>query len=476
MTYTSVGFFILLIVSVIAYYIVPLKYRWAVLLSASVLFYYMAAGLASTILIALTVVISYGLAGVIARSDGNKRRTLFVLALIIVIIPLFITKSWTIIGRLSSGISLTELIAPLGISYYTLQIVSYLTDVYMRRTDAAVSILKYALYILFFPHIVQGPIPRYSGLSHELFEGHVFREENIVKGVYLITWGFFLKYMIAERAAMYVNAIHSDINMYGGTYLWLGAFLYSIQLYADFSCCVYISRGASRFFGISIENNFARPFFATSIKEIWSRWHITFSNWLRDYIYFPLGGSRKGKLRKLCNLMIVFLISGLWHGFGLSFLAWGGILGVFRIVGEWTPAIKRKVFGEEKSAVLIWAERIVTFILWSVAFVMFRAESLLTGIKYYKNMFTVYNPWVLSAEYLDKLGFECSDRTILTVSILVLFVISLVQEKNHSISEWVCSLKPVTRGALIIIVICIVYVFGIYGYGFDASEFIYGGF
>ncbi len=292
MTYISLGFYLLVLLILILYYAMPLRFRWVVLLIGSITFYYLACR-EGCLLLFVTALMSYALAVELqslrekyAASRRGLQRLILLLALLPVLLPWLIVKNGNFTGLVWA--------VPLGISFYTLQTVSYLVDVYRGRTAAQKNPAKYLLFVLFFPQIVQGPIPRYEQLSKQLYEGHRFHEERFVRGLHLILWGFFLEFMIADKAAIVVSTVFDSPEKYAGCYILVAAVLYSIELYADFMACVSISQGTAGLFGIALADNFKRPYFSTSIQEFWRRWHISLSSWLRDYIYIPLGGGRKG--------------------------------------------------------------------------------------------------------------------------------------------------------------------------------------
>lgn len=327
-SYTSILYYFFLPFVVLVYYMLPKKHRWLILLAASVLFYrFLFSGRRCVFLFAATILMSWLFSLLIEstrRCSLRMRKVILAGSILIAAVPLLlmdITKMIMTAGEWSGAV---HLIVPVGLSFYTLQIIAYLSDVYSGKANAQHNLLKYALFISFFPQILQGPIPRYEYLSHQLIEGNEFDPDNIQRGFQLILWGFFLKYMIADKAGVVVNTVFDNSSAYSGLYYAVAGSLYSLQLYADFLACTTLSRGAAVLFGIQLYENFNHPYFANSIRDFWRRWHISLSTWLRDYIYIPLGGNRKGKGRKYLNLVITFLISGVWHGGTLKYMFWGG--------------------------------------------------------------------------------------------------------------------------------------------------------
>lgn len=217
-----------------------------------------------------------------------------------------------------------DIILPVGISFYTLQALSYIVDVYRAETHAEKNFCKYALFVSFFPQLVAGPIERSKNLLKQLSVPRSFCFENAWEGLLLMLWGYFLKIVLADRIALFVDTVYGDFTTYSGVYLIVATVLFAVQIYCDFSGYSVIAMGAAKILGISLMENFNAPYLSVSIHEFWRKWHISLSSWFRDYLYIPLGGNRKGKLRKYLNTMLVFLLSGLWHGAQLSFIAWGG--------------------------------------------------------------------------------------------------------------------------------------------------------
>ncbi|MCR5023691.1 MAG: hypothetical protein K6A90_05090, partial [Lachnospiraceae bacterium] len=386
--YISISYFLLLSVALILYYLFPIRYRWVVLLAGSI-FFYIHEDIDGILFLCLMIVLSYGGSLIIEkmRSDcisKTKRKAGFILVIIMVLMPLIINRTLTVLIPISERRpSFISLLTSLGVSFYTLQMVAYLSDIYLDRTDACRNFFKYFLFISFFPQILQGPIPRY-GLMDSLFDGHRFNPDNIVKGFQLIIWGVFLKLVIADRAGIFVDMIFNDPDRYQGCYVLMAGILYSVQLYADFSSCVCIARGSAEMFGIYLTDNFSRPYFADSIKDFWRRWHITLSRFLRDYVYIPLGGNRKGSFRKYLNIMITFLVSGVWHGGGLNYFFWGFLHGFYQIAGELLEPVNGFIcrllkFSGHTRLIRLFSIMATCF-LSMTAWIIFRAESLKKGL------------------------------------------------------------------------------------------------
>jgi D-alanyl-lipoteichoic acid acyltransferase DltB (MBOAT superfamily) len=403
-----------------------------------------------------------------------------VLGISSVVLPWFLIKDSNFILESILHKNTVNWIVPMGISFYTLQIVAYMVDVYKGVIAAEKNIAKYMLFVSYFPQIIQGPIPRYSQLGEQLVEGHLFDENKFVKGFCLCIWGFFLKLVIADKAGVIVNMVFDNYPAYSGLYIFMASILYSIQLYADFLACTTLAQGVSKMFGIELIDNFARPYFATSIKDFWRRWHISLSSWLRDYVYIPLGGNRKGKVRKSVNLAITFLFSGLWHGAGFKFLVWGLLHAVYQIVGDATFNIREKLYNKCKidvhSKVKKTMKQIGTFMLVNLAWIIFRADTLIIALSMIKHMFSDFNPWILFDDRIFTLGLEWKEVLVLLIAICILWWVGKFHERGISVSDKIIGMKLPLRWAVYIVAIIGIIIFGTYGYGFNAQDFIYGGF
>lgn len=338
---------------------------------------------------------------------------------------------------------------------------------------------RYALFVCFFPQIIQGPIPRYGDLAGQLYEGYRFDEKEFVKGAWLVLWGFFLKLMIADRAGTAVNTIFGGWEAYQGVYVLVGGGLYGLELYTDFLSCVCLAKGTALLFGIRLADNFHHPYMARSVKEFWGRWHLSLSSWLKDYVYIPLGGNRKGRCRKYGNILVTFFVSGIWHGAGYKYIFWGMLHGIYQIAGDLTGNLRNRIYGslgmEADNRARVWVERVFTWFLVTAAWVIFRAGGLRQGLFMVYNMVTVYNPWILFDDSLLSLGLSWKEWVVLGCSVLALI-------KAESLQEKICVRDELLRQPLIIrwgaalAAVSMIMIFGSYGYGFNASDFIYGRF
>lgn len=479
MIFLSLSFYIAVIALLLLYYLLPPRLRWMVLLAGSLGIYFCFSG-KGIIILAVGIFASY-CSGMLIHAirerhcPGIWEKVCLAAGIIIVMAPLFVVKR----GYFAQNSAFPW--QTIGIAYYTLQMIGYMVDVYRREAAPEKNLAKYALFISFFPQIVQGPIARYGQLQPQFFSGNLFEPAKFTRGMQRILWGFFLKMMIADRAGVIVGTVFDNWEIYAGNYVLVAGILYSIQLYTDFMACVYIVRGIALLFGIELADNFAHPYFSDSIREFWGRWHISLSSWLRDYIYISLGGNRKGKIRKYINIGVTFVVSGIWHGSGYKYIAWGLMHALYQIAGEitskWRKRLYRLIRMEETELAASIVKKTLTFFWVMLAWIIFRAGSLRVGVKMLASLFTVRNPWIFFDDSLFTLGLDIKEFMILLLAILVLFAVSYKQSRmTMRMGEWLLRQHILLRWGIYLAVLLCIVVFGMYGYGFDARDFIYGGF
>ena len=352
--------------TVIAYTLVPLKWRNALLLIASVLFYMSGSGPYILVIIGLTIFNS-----VISPYIIDNRRMLGG-AIAVNLVPLVYFKYVGFFERIwldALGVNnpkTAAVLLPLGISFYTFHAISYLIDVARRRIPVNTKINSYLLYMLFFPHLIAGPIVRFKEISSQfVLENRQLRPQNVSSGVQLFVLGFAKKILIGDQCAAIADRVFNQHITLSSANAWLGILAYTMQIYFDFSGYSDMASGLARIFGFRFPRNFRRPYSAQSITEFWQRWHISLSRWFRDYVYIPLGGNRRGQRRTLFNLWVIFVLCGLWHGANYTFLVWGVGHGIWMVVermGWWRPRG--------------WWGQLCTFVITMLLWVPFRAESL----------------------------------------------------------------------------------------------------
>ena len=351
-----------------------------------------------------------------------------------------------------------SLAAPLGVSYFTLQIISYNVDVYKGKYEPERNLFRYALFVTYLPHLFIGPIDRYDTMGRALFEERHMSWENFFAGAARAVWGLFKKLVIASRAGVIIGAISADPEAYRGAYALAAMLLYSVQLYADFSGGMDAVLGISRMLGVRLSENFDVPYLSQSFQEFWRRWHMTLGGWLRNYVYIPLGGNRKGKVRKVVNLIVTFLVSGLWHG--VEYILWGLFNGIF------------VAFGTRLQTRWKTLNRVGTVLLVSLLWSFFVWPDALTALKMVGSLFTTFNYGQFFAT-VGTLGLTLGDWIVLALAFGALW---LYDVKKQKLGAWFASVSPAAKTALICGLAMLVLVFGMYGIGFNAEAFIYSKF
>ncbi|MDR0979396.1 MAG: MBOAT family protein [Lachnospiraceae bacterium] len=492
MLFNSIDFLIFFPIVALIYFIIPQKVKWIWLLVASY-YFYMCWNPKYAVLMGTSTVITY-LSGIfISKCDKYeekkaKRMKKICIALsfisnlaILVFFKYFgfiennLNKIFDILNITLKAPSF-DVLLPVGISFYTFQALGYTMDVYRKDVKPEKNPFRYALFVSFFPQLVAGPIERSKNLIHQLREEHRFEYERVKNGLLLMLWGFFQKLVIADRVAILVNTVYNNTFDYEGFQLIIATVLFAVQIYCDFSSYSDIAIGAAQVMGFKLMQNFKRPYFSKSIAEFWRRWHISLSTWFKDYLYFPLGGSRKGKFRTYINIMIIFIVSGLWHGAAWTFIIWGFLHGAYQVFGRLTRNLRDKIYDKFKVKKEAFSYKLgqvlTTFSLVSFAWILFRANSISDAIYVIKHLF-VWNPWILTDNVsLFKLGLDRQDFELAIFSIFVLICVSLIRRKN-SVRELIAKQGIVFRWTLYYLAIFAVLIFGIYGPGYNASEFIY---
>lgn len=479
MNFCSFYYIVFLLFFTVVYYLFQSnKYQKIILIIASIIFL-VVYNLTSFFFFIGTLFLNY--IGSMYLEKNKKKKVLFILIVINMALlligkfspPLHIWKA------VSNRLPIPVFIVPLGISFYSLALIGYLVDIYNEKIHADRNIVNYSIFCSFFPHIVLGPIARYSQIKSQLDCPHRFSGQQVESGVVRIIWGFFQKLVIADRIGLFVNSVYSS-NKCSGSILLIATFLYAIQIFADFAGCVDIAIGSAKLFGIELVENFKMPYFSASISEFWRRWHISLSFWLRDYIYIPLGGNRKGELRKWLNIIIVFIVSGFWHGIGTGFLAWGLIHAVYQIIGsKWKP-IKEKINSSLVKINSGWNSKvidcIITFVLVDFAWIFFRTNSIRKSLSIIKKIVINSDLSFLVDGGLYNFGIDFKSWYVLFFSIIMLFIKELLCYLGYEPWQWFYKQSFFFKWIILFIFIIIIIIFGIYGAGYDAANFIYAQF
>ncbi len=488
MNYLSVPFFCFVAALLVLYYALPLKWnlRKLLLLSASLAFY-LSFNIKYGIFLLFAAASTYGTALLLSRVRWKK--TAFAACIlanlgvwfVIKVLPWGLEIANKVFARFGTDFRIDlSLLVPVGISYFSLQAIAYLADVYKGKIEPEKNPLDYLLFLSYFPAIVQGPISRYEELSPRFKEKTPFSFDVFRKGLILILFGLVKKMVVADRLAIFVNAGFDGYESLGGTTLYFVAVGYAVQLYMDFSGCVDICRGVSLLFGIELKNNFNRPYLATSIRDFWGKWHMTLSRWLKDYVYIPLGGNRKGAFRKYLNLMITFLVSGLWHGAGFSFFFWGGLHAVYQIFGSVTEKVrtkfKKRIGVEPGSFFERFLQILITFNLVTFAWIFFRAPRLKVGAKYVLRMVCEPNPAAFFDGSLFTLGVTEAQFILLVFHLIAFFLVERMTKSQDCAVEGIVKQHLFVRWLIYLTLVFDVILFGTYGAGYDLGGFLYGGF
>lgn len=374
-----------------------------------------------------------------------------------------------------------DLLLPVGISFYTFQALSYTIDVYRGDVRAERNPFKYALFVSFFPQLVAGPIERSKNLLvqvENVANLKLWNLDRVTRGVILMMWGYFLKMVIADRAAVLVNQVYNEWWLYGSGELTLATLLFGAQILCDFAGYSTIAIGAAKVMGFELMENFNTPYLATSIQDFWRRWHISLSTWFRDYLYFPLGGSRVSTPRRFFNIMVVFLVSGLWHGAAWTFVIWGFLHGIYQVIGIATRPAKDSLWNALKvnRGALSWklGKIAVTYLLANFAWIFFRASSLTQAVDIVRSIFTEWNPWVFFDGTLFELGLGALELNILACALVALVVADLIRYfRGQNVADFLMEQNLWFRWLMMISLVASVFVFGMYGPDAVMADFIY---
>ena len=381
-----------------------------------------------------------------------------------------------------------DIILPVGISFYTLQALGYVIDVYRGDIYAEKNFMRYALFVSFFPQLVAGPIERSKNLLVQINTPKSFQYENLRKGLLLVLYGLFLKMVIADRTAIIVNTVYGNSEDYPGFYIIAATVFFAIQIYCDFYGYSTIARGSALMMGFCLMDNFNAPYYSKSVKEFWRRWHISLSGWFRDYLYIPLGGSRKGILRKWCNLLIVFMVSGLWHGASTAFIFWGLLNGLYQVAEDLIAGAKeyfakyymkwKRFIGEmEEDNKIRFSTNlfhtIVTFMLVTFSWLFFRAGGLEDALEILRHVISVNNWFILFDGSMYGLGVARNYMNVLLVAILVLFVVDYHKYRGQDVADMLLRQGWWFRVTCIMLLIFTILLYGCYGELYDIQQFIY---
>ena len=490
MLFNSLQFAIFFPVAALGYFMIPKKLRCLWLLLASYAFY-MSASPKYVVFLLFSTLVTYGGGLLVERAEPKKKKLYMWLTFLCSLGVLGLLKYLDfLLGNVNTVLGMAgmgpvnkpfSIGLPVGISFYTFQSLGYMVDIYRGDTKAERNILNYALFVSFFPVILSGPIERSGNLLRqirELPEKAIWNSGRVAGGLTLLLFGMFQKMVIADRIAILANQVFDNYHMYGTFGLTVGAIAYTIQIYCDFASYSMMAFGVAKVLDFGVTENFRTPYFSRSMREFWRRWHISLSSWFRDYLYIPLGGSRCGKGRRYFNLMVTFLASGLWHGASWSFVVWGGLHGLYQIIGYELRGVKDRINEKLHTKTDCFSYKLgqvlVTFCLTAFAWIFFRANSLSDAFGYIRRMLTKPDLWNLFNGGLYSLGLDRVEMNVLFVSLLVLLLADLVRYfRKQQLDAFLAEQNLWFRWSVLLALIAAVAIFGIYGPGYDAQQFIY---
>ena len=494
MLFNSLQFLIFLPIVVVMYYLIParVKHLWLLLCSY---YFYMCWNAVYALLMLLSTLVTYccglGLEGLKQSPlEGRplllRRRLVLWMSLGINLAILFFFKYFNFaIDSLNALLSplgfqlhhpAFDVLLPVGISFYTFQALGYTIDVYRGEIAAEKNFFRYALFVSFFPQLVAGPIERSKNLLSQLAVPHRFSFDNLREGFLLMLWGFFLKIVIADRAAILVDTVYGSYTDFGGFFVIVATVFFAFQIYCDFGGYSAIAMGTAKMLGVQLMDNFNSPYLSLSCGEFWRRWHISLSSWFRDYVYIPLGGNRKGKLRKYLNLMITFGVSGLWHGANWTYVIWGLLNGFYQVAGDLLKPVREsfcRFFALNPDSLGHRCVRtVLTFTLIDLSWVFFRASSVSAALHMLRSCFYL-RPLVLFDGSLLCLGLDGPNMALLLLSIFVLCFADILKHRGVRLRDVLIRQDVWFQAIFVGLAAAAILLFGIWGSAYDAASFIY---
>ena len=480
MLFNSFKFLLFFPVLLAFYFALPAKLKnWWLLICSY--YFYMSWNAVYGILLFACTLVSYAGAMLLQKTNGKKvrtRKTILFATLVLLFSVLFFYKYTNFFLKNLfrvlniAGISSIfkgdapqfDIILPVGISFFTFQAAGYVIDVYKKELPAERNFFRYALFVSFFPQLVAGPIERSKNLLKQFESAKTFDFNRAKDGVFIMIWGYFLKMVLADRAALFVDRVYSNIYEMDGAALIVATIFFSFQIYGDFCGYSLIAKGAAKILGFDLMDNFNSPYCALNVQDFWRRWHISLSTWFRDYVYFPLGGSRCSKLRTYTNIMIVMTLSGLWHGAGWNFIAWGMLHGVLQIADRITIKFQEKV-----PEIL---RRFYTFFWIAIGWCFFRAWSIGSALHAIKKMFVaVFAP--------GKVSLSCgwwyytNDIKFVWLFILLLLIVEALNYKGISVRKYLQKCSAITQILVVAFSVVLIVAIGVWGGEYNAANFIY---
>lgn len=484
MYFTSVLFLFFLFFVFVGNYIIPKNVRNLWILLAS-LFFYGCFNLKYLIVLFLVILSSWYGAKILDKNKNKKILFCFVFLILLCLIGFkyvgFIERSINRIGTklcLFDEIPILEIAMPVGISFYTLEAIGYLVDVYYGKYSAEKNLLRYASFISFFPKVLSGPIERGDRVISQFISDREFSYSKVKTGFLRIMFGYIQKVLVADQIAVLVNEVYDNISPEtSGGILGIATILYGIQIYLDFAGYSNIAIGVAAVLGFDIMENFKQPYLAQSIKDFWRRWHYSLSSWLRDYIYIPLGGSRKGSMKKYFNIFIVFLVSGIWHGADWHFIMWGIIHGIYQVAGDVTAPICKYIRDKSRIKTDCFSYRLFksiwVFFLVDTAWIFFRASSVRQSFEIVYRIFTDFR---ISDVIIGNTVFNGMTKyrvIVFAIFLPLMLIFDYLKEEKKDIIKWLDDQNVVFRWIIYLGMAFLVCLALLRSFGADASSFIY---
>ena len=477
MLFNSLQFLLFFPVVTLLYFAAPQRLRWLLLLTASCVFY-TAFIPAYIFILAVTITIDYLAALYIEKSTGRNRKIWLTASIVSTAGVLFIFKYFNFFNanvlwlshlfHWNYPVNAVKIILPIGLSFHTFQSLSYVVEVYRGRQKAEHHFGIYSLYVMFYPQLVAGPIERPQNLLHQFYEKHEFEYERVVVGLRRMLWGLFKKVVVADNAAVLVNMMYTDPHGYNGVYLIIATVAFAFQIYCDFSGYSDIAIGAAQVMGFRLMENFNYPYLAASMTDFWRRWHISLSTWFRDYVYIPLGGSKTALSGWIFNILVTFLLSGLWHGANWTYVLWGLLNGIYLIVGRLTRDLRSRAAAsiglDNYPALQNYLSIMATFALVCFSWVLFRANNVGDALYVYSRIFSIFT--------IDRVDLAPIGPLLSLVTRLIVFLLGIEFLLRHP-GTWISRLTrqstPLRWGVYYAAIALVVYFLN----GTTPSQFIY---
>ncbi len=480
MLFNSIAFLFFFPFTVLLYFLIPQRYRYIWLLFSNYVFY-LSQDRGVVLFLALSTLITWITGNIIYSKNVKIKRIALFIGIVLNLLPLLIFKYSNFFLSFSDAGKTLNLVIPAGISFYTLQSMTYVIDCYRDRLAPEKNLFKYALFVSFFPCILSGPIERAeSFLPQTELSEHSFDPERVKEGLRYMLWGYFMKLVIVSRLEILTDLVYRDYADLSGTAVLIGVIAFSLQIYCDFAGYSFIALGTARILGYNIICNFRQPYLACSIQDFWRRWHVSLSTWFRDYLYIPLGGSKKGDLRRYLNIMIVFVVSGLWHGAGLTFLIWGVLHGLFQNIGHMLLPLRKRTEsfltsyrGGRWKKPYEFMSILVTYVIVMLAWIPFKSTDLSQAGEVFLSMFNDNRLEHLFDGTLFTLGLGVNNLFFAIAALFVVIITDLLCEKRGcTISRLFDGMRTSFRWAVYYLLIIMI----LFSANLSTQEFLYQGF